>query len=210
MLVSTQTLLVFVPAALALNLTPGNDMMFCLGQGIKSGPNAGIAASFGIATGAMIHTFLAGLGLAGLVSTYPMTLEILRWAGVAYLGWIAFKAFFCHRPDRRNMAWAKNTTIGVAWRNGVLVNLLNPKIVIFVLAFIPQFVDPARGSVLLQFLVFGLILNTGGTIINCLVGGYAGKLGAILTRSLRTTRIFEIISGCIFLLLAARLAVTSR
>ena len=85
MLIPIEILLIFIPTALALNMTPGNDMLFCLGQGIKSGPRAGLAASFGIATGAMIHTLLAGLGLAAMVAANPVALEILRWAGIGYL-----------------------------------------------------------------------------------------------------------------------------
>jgi threonine/homoserine/homoserine lactone efflux protein len=97
-----------------------------------------------------------------------------------------------------------------AWGDGIVVNLLNPKIIVFVLAFIPQFVDPTRGSVLVQFLILGVILNIGGTIINCLVGGFAGKLGQFLSRSARLARTFQIFTGCVFLALAARLAFDKR
>ncbi|PKR58721.1 LysE family translocator [Thalassospira lohafexi] len=209
MLIPIETLAIFIPTALALNMTPGNDMLFCLGQGIKSGPVAGNAASLGIATGAMIHTLLAGLGLAALVAAHPVALEVLRWLGIAYLVWLAINAF---RSGDQNLAPAKTTQSSAfrAWRDGIVVNLLNPKIIVFVLAFIPQFVDASRGSVLVQFLIFGLILNIGGTIINCLVGGFAGKLGVTLSRSKRVARGFQIFTGCVFLGLAAKLAFDRR
>lgn len=209
MLIPVETLLIFIPTALALNMTPGNDMLFCLGQGIKSGPRAGLAASFGIATGAMIHTLLAGLGLAAVVAAHPVALEILRWAGIGYLLWLAIQSF----RDRSGVLKPAKTapaTALKAWRDGIVVNLLNPKIIVFVLAFIPQFVDPARGSVLAQFLILGMLLNIGGTIINCLVGGFAGKLGQFLSRSARLARAFQIFTGCVFLALAARLAFDRR
>lgn len=209
MLIPIETLAIFIPAALALNMTPGNDMLFCLGQGIRSGPKAGNAASLGIATGAMIHTTLAGLGLAALVAAHPLALDLLRWAGIAYLVWLAIGAFIGTFRAGENALTPTRTAPSTAfrvWRDGIVVNLLNPKIIVFVLAFIPQFVDADRGSVLLQFLIFGLILNTGGTVINCLVGGFAGKLGRVLSRSTRIARAFQIFTGCLFLGLAARLA----
>ncbi len=209
MLIPIETLAIFIPTALALNMTPGNDMLFCLGQGIKSGPKAGNAASFGIATGAMIHTLLAGLGLAALVAAHPVALEVLRWAGIAYLVWLAIGAFRNRDQDLTPLKTKRSGAFS-AWRDGIVVNLLNPKIIVFVLAFIPQFVDPARGSVWAQFLIFGLILNIGGTIINCLVGGFAGKLGAVLSRSARIARGFQIFTGCVFLGLAAKLAFDNR
>ncbi|WP_412777570.1 LysE family translocator [Thalassospira lucentensis] len=209
MLIPIETLAIFIPTALALNMTPGNDMLFCLGQGIKSGPRAGNAASLGIATGAMIHTLLAGLGLAALVAAHPVALEVLRWLGIAYLVWLAIGAFRARDQDL-TPAQTKRSSTFRAWRDGIVVNLLNPKIIVFVLAFIPQFVDASRGSVLVQFLIFGLILNIGGTIINCLVGGFAGKLGVILSRSKRVARGFQIFTGCVFLGLAAKLAFDRR
>jgi len=204
MLIPLEKLVIFVPTALALNMTPGNDMLFCLGQGIKSGPAAGNAASLGIATGALIHTGLAGLGLAALVAAHPIALDVLRWAGIAYLVWLAISTFRSGNPALKP-AQTKRSGAFTAWRDGIVVNLLNPKIIVFVLAFIPQFVDASRGSVLAQFLIFGLILNIGGTIINCLVGSFAGKIGQILARSSQIARGFQIVTGCIFLGLAAKL-----
>ncbi|MGR3475573.1 MAG: LysE family translocator, partial [Sulfitobacter sp.] len=88
-MVDALTLLAFVPAALALNLTPGADMMFCLGQGLRSGPRAALAASAGISAGALVHVTLAGLGLGALVAALPWALDLIRWLGVAYLLWLA-------------------------------------------------------------------------------------------------------------------------
>ena len=86
------TLLAFIPAGLALNLTPGADMMFCLGQGLRSGRRAAMAANFGIAAGGMVHATLAALGLGALVAAHPAAFEAIRWLGVAYLLWLAMAA----------------------------------------------------------------------------------------------------------------------
>ncbi len=89
-MIDTVTLLTFVPAALALNLTPGADMMFCLGQGLRGGPRAALAADAGIALGAMVHVSVAGLGLGALVTASPWLFDAIRWVGVAYLLWLAY------------------------------------------------------------------------------------------------------------------------
>lgn len=212
MMLPTDTLLIFVPAALALNLTPGNDMLFCLGQGMRAGPRAGMAASLGIATGVFIHTLVAGIGLAALLAAHPSAFELIRWAGVAYLVWLAIQTFrqppHALASNERGATRAGDTFR--AWRDAVMVSLLNPKVAVFVLAFLPQFVDPARGSTLAQFLLLGGILNLGGTIINLLVGGFAGVIGRWLAARRGLARAFQMLTGCIFLGLAARIAFDRR
>lgn len=209
MLVDIETLIVFVPIALALNLTPGADMLFCLSQGMKAGPRAGVAASFGIACGSFLHALAAGLGLAALIGAYPIAFEIIRWAGIAYLLWLAIDTFRHPPADLTARDFATSGAFA-AWRDGVVVCLLNPKVAIFIVALVPQFVDPAHGSILLQFLVLGTVLNIGGTIINGLIGYYAGSIGQFLTRSRGLARALQIATSCVFVGLAARLAFDER
>lgn len=199
-------LLAFIPAALALNLTPGADMMFCLGQGLRSGPGAALAASCGIALGGMIHVTLAGLGLGAVVAAQPWLFDAIRWAGVAYLLWLALAALR-HVPRRDG---AGPMRPGRAFRDGLIVNLTNPKVILFVLAFVPQFVTPARGNILAQFLIYGAVLGLGGLIVNGLVGMFAGRLGRRLTGPTRAARWMGRISAAIFAALALRLAFLER
>ncbi|MEM7223774.1 MAG: LysE family translocator [Pseudomonadota bacterium] len=209
MVIDPNVLLLFIPAALALNLTPGADMLFCLGQGLRSGRRAGIAASLGIATGAFLHTLMAALGLAVILQTYPIAFEAIRWAGVAYLIWLAIQAF--RKPVvPLSPTAAPQGSATQAWRAGVVVCLLNPKVAVFTLAFLPQFVDPARGSTLLQFLILGVILTLGGTAINMVIAVFASRLGRALTTSRRAARILQTISALVFFGLAARLAFERR
>ena len=210
MLISAQTLLVFVPAALALNLTPGNDMLFCLGQGMRSGPRAGIAASLGVATGVFLHSCAAAVGLAALLAAYPAAFEVLRWAGVAYLVYLAVQALRGSGGLATAPAAPVRASVGKAWRAAVLVSLLNPKVAVFVLAFLPQFVDPSRGSAFAQFMVLGLILNIGGTMINALVGAFAGGIGRWLGRRPSFARLAEKLTGLLLLGIAARIALERR
>ena len=208
-MVDLNTLLIFTPIALALNLTPGADMLFCLSQGARSGPRAGIAASLGIATGSFIHSLIAGLGLAALIAANPVAFEIIRWAGVCYLLYLAVVAFtsqtaeLTHKSVDRSKGWQ-------AWQDGVFVCLLNPKVALFMLALVPQFVDPSNGSILTQFLIFGVILNIGGTLINASIGVFAGGIGGLLAQNTKAARALQYLTGFVFVGLAAKLAFERR
>ncbi|MDF2232661.1 LysE family translocator [Albimonas sp. CAU 1670] len=206
--VSPETLAVFIPVALALNLTPGADMLFSLGQGARSGPAAGVAAAAGISAGSLVHATAAGVGLAALIAAHPLAFEVVRWAGVAYLVWLALRAFADlargHGLDGAPSVAPMRPL--AAFRAGLLVNLLNPKVGIFVLALVPQFVRPEAGSILGQFLVFGAVLGIGGMAINGAVGLSAGHVGRALARSRRMSQALQAATGTIFLALAARLA----
>lgn len=203
-------LLTFVPAALALNLTPGADMMFCLGQGMRSGARPAVAASAGISVGSLVHVVLAGLGLSAVVQTVPWLFDVIRWVGVGYLLYLASGAF---RGAFGGAAVTAANGLGMAslraFRAGLFVNLTNPKVILFVLAFIPQFVDPSR-PVLAQFLVFGSVLGLGGFVINALVGIFAGGASRALAGSAAAQKWLGRVTGGIFVALAARLAMIER
>lgn len=192
-------LLAFVPAALALNLTPGADMLFCMGQGLRSGPRAAVAASAGISAGALVHVTVAGLGLGAAVQALPWVFDLIRWVGVGYLLFLAVGAW------RGQSAEMPSQPTRNAFRSGFLVNLTNPKVILFVLALIPQFVDPQAGPVLGQFLIFGAIISAGGFVINALVGWFAGRAGAVLTQP-SAQRVLGRVTAGIFAALAVRLA----
>jgi threonine/homoserine/homoserine lactone efflux protein len=205
--VDALTLLAFIPAGLALNLTPGADMMFCLGQGLKAGRRAAMAANFGIALGGMLHVTLAALGLGALVVAHPAAFEAIRWLGVGYLLWLAAGAL-------RGSAFAGEVAVarvpvGRVFGQALLVNLLNPKVILFILAFLPQFVDPAR-PILPQFLTLGVVFSLGGLVVNGVVGWFAGTIGQRVARSESLGRWLSRISAGIFGALAVRLALMPR
>jgi threonine/homoserine/homoserine lactone efflux protein len=201
--ISTADLLIFLTAALSLNLTPGNDMMYVLGQSLKGGPRSGIAASLGIAGGSLIHLGFVALGVAVILAQYPLLFDLIRYAGACYLIWIAYTTLTAPLSALAPDATRRNAF--KAFRDGVLVNLFNPKIIVFMFAFLPPFIRPENGSPLLQLFILGMIFNVGGTLINCLVALFAGKIGAALSTSLSFRRWFSRISAGLFLLLAARL-----
>src|SRR5262245_44277703 len=208
MLISWPDLAVFLTAALLLNLTPGNDMMFVLGQSLKGGPKRGVAASLGIATGSIIHLALVALGLAVVLAINPMVFEAIRWAGVIYLVWLAFKTF-TNTQSAMGAVDVKGSTWR-AWRDGTLVNLLNPKVIVFMFAFLPPFVRPENGMPLLQLLILGSLFNIGGTAVNVIVALLSGGIGRRLATNARVARGFAYASSAVFVALALRLALDRK
>lgn len=205
--VELPVLLAFVPAALALNLTPGADMMFCLGQGLRGGPRAGMAANLGIAAGGMVHALMAGLGLGALVAAHPLAFEAIRWLGVGYLCWLAVQALRAAPPDPQAAEAAR--PLAQVFRAALMVNLLNPKVILFVLAFLPQFVDATR-PVLPQILTLGAVFCAGGLLVNGVVGVFSGGIGRRLASSATGARWLGRVSGAIFAGLALRLALIQK
>ena len=203
MLINSTDLLVFLTAALSLNLTPGNDMMYVLGQSLKGGARGGISASLGIAGGSLIHLGFVALGVAVILARYPLLFDLIRYAGACYLLWIAYTTLTSPMSALAHDDTQRSTF--AAFRDGVLVNLFNPKIIVFMFAFLPPFIRPENGSPLLQLLILGMIFNVGGTIINCIVALFAGKIGVALSINLNFRRWFSRIAAGLFVLLAARL-----
>lgn len=204
-MIDSFVLLAFLPAGLALNLTPGADMMFCLAQGAQGGTRPAWAASAGISTGSMVHVTVAGLGLGALISQYPLAFDVIRWVGVAYLLWLAWRAL---KKPLGSVDAFEVRAIRAFW-DGFAVNMTNPKVILFILAFVPQFVDPSK-PILLQFWVFGLILAIGGFFINGFVGYFAGGIGRKLASEPKFARILGYVTATIFGALAVRLALEAR
>lgn len=194
--------LAFLPAAVALVLLPGADMIFCLAQGLRGGPRRAWAASAGVSTGGMVHVTLAGLGLGALVSAYPAAFGAIRWAGAAYLLWLAWKTW--NTPLSGEVGGAA-TRPWKAFRDGMLVNLSNPKVILFILALLPQFVNPAL-PVLPQFLLMGCIIAGGAFFVNGAVGFFAGRAARLLLKTSRAEMLLRRGTALLFGGLAGRLA----
>ena len=166
-----------------------------------------MAANFGIATGGMIHTLLAALGLGALVAAHPAAFEAIRWLGVGYLLWLAVAALRSS-PFATEAQVAPASASRAFWQ-GLMVNLLNPTVILFILAFLQQFVDPTR-AILPQFLTLGVVFSLGGLVVNGAVGLFAGSIGQRVARSAGLSRWLSRISATIFGALALRLALMPR
>lgn len=151
----------FVAAGLALNLTPGADVMFATASGLAGGPRAGIAAAGGVALGALVHTILAAAGLAAVLAAAPAVYVALTWLGAGYLLWLAIRAWRAG-PVLPGQGAPR---LGPAFRRGFVTNALNPKVALFVLAFLPQFTRPEAGPAWAQMLFLGGVFALTGFVI---------------------------------------------
>ncbi|WP_394823526.1 LysE family translocator [Pendulispora albinea] len=200
----------FIVAAFGLCVTPGPDMMFIVAMGGRGGPMTGLMAALGVAFGAFLHAMAAVLGLSALFTRLPALYEVLRWAGAAYLIYLAVKSFRDRgaldlgQGDDAVAGRAGPTRTRAFWQ-GAATNLLNPKVILFNVAFLPQFVNPGRGAVTMQFLILGVTLVLLGLAVDATVGLLSGRVASALRRSRRMARALNIFSGTVFTGLAARL-----
>ena len=187
-----------------LILLPGPDMLFALATGIKSGPRAGFLAAVGAASGEVVHIMAAAVGLAALFRAAPLLFDVMRFAGAAYLLCLGIQTL-----RSRNDASAADLRRGAAgarrayWR-GALTNLLNPKMALFTIAFLPQFVDTHR-NVPLQFVVLGACFVALEILVDGTVGILAGRFRQLLARR-RAAKTLHVVSGSVFVGLGARVA----
>ena len=175
------TLLLFAGAALALLIVPGPSVLYIVTRGIHQGRAAALVSVLGITTATLIHTTLAAVGLSAILASSATAFTVVKLAGSAYLLWLALRTWLDRSTEDLDVARAR-VPLRRVYAEGVMVNLLNPKTALFVLALLPQFVDPAIGPAAPQIVVFGLVLAGLGLLSD---GAYAlasGSLGAWLRR----------------------------
>jgi threonine/homoserine/homoserine lactone efflux protein len=200
-------LLAFVAAGLALNLTPGPDMTYVAARGAAGGRRAGVVSALGIGAGCLVHTAFVALGLAAVLAASAAAYQAIRWAGAAYLLYIAWRIW---RQGNAPLRLEAPVSAG-AWRvfaQGAVINVLNPKVALFFLAFLPQFVDPAADDVALRLVVLGAIFNLTGTAVNLAVGVMAGEAGRLFARRRAWWRWQNRAVALVLAALAARLVLT--
>ena len=203
------SLLLFVGAGLILNITPGPDVLYIVGRSLGQGRLAGVVSSMGIATGCLVHIAAAALGLSAVMLAMPLAFDIVRYAGGAYLAWLGFRAL-ARRSSPLDVRALAPVPLSRIYSQGIVTNVLNPKVALFFLAFLPQFTDAARGSLPLQFVVLGLVFVVNGTIV-CL--GYAlaaSWLGGWLRDRYGVASWLNRAMGGLFIALGLRLAFDSR
>jgi len=195
----------FVVAGLALNIVPGADMTFVIASAARGGRREGVVAALGIGAGTFVHILAATLGLSAILASSQAAFNLIKWIGAAYLLWVAWSlvrggeaAADAPRPGRRT------------FRSAALVNILNPKVALFFLAFLPQFVDPAAAMPWLQILCLGLWFDLAGTLVNIVIALAAARAAARLKNVTWLGKAARWLAASLMGALAVQLALASR
>lgn len=210
---TAETLIAFFGVAVLLGLSPGPDNVFVLLQSAQRGWRAGMAVVAGLCAGLVVHTAAVALGLAAVFASSPTAFAVLKWCGAAYLAYLAWQAWRApvtlgHAPAQQQPLQGR-----ALWRmagRGMVMSLTNPKLLIFFLAFLPQFADPLRGSLALQTMVLGCVFMLATFLVFGSIACFSSVFGALLQRSVRAQRWLNRFTSLVFVGLAARLALVQR
>jgi threonine/homoserine/homoserine lactone efflux protein len=212
-MIGVHDLALFVIAGLVLNLTPGPDMAYIAARGALGGFRAGTAATLGITAGCIVHTLAAAAGLSVLLATSATAFAVVKWVGAAYLLYAGLR--LVSRSLRRGSAASAQVALSPAGslrilREALVINVFNPKVALFFLAFLPQFIDADAMSPALAFVFLGTLFNVNSLFVNLPVAWLAARAGKHGRESPGVTRILQGLTGTLFVFLAARLAALER
>ena len=199
------TLLVFLGAVLVLAITPGPDMLYIIARGAGQGRQAGLVSALGVGVGILVHTLIAALGLSALLQASAYGFEIIKFLGAGYLIFLGIRMLFSG-DELALGSRLKSTNLRKIFVQAVVTNVLNPKVALFFIAFLPQFVDPDFGSTLVQFIFYGVLITFIGTGINLLIALAAGYVDGIIKSKPNYLRVQRLATGGIFVALGVRLA----
>lgn len=201
----------FVLAGIILNLTPGADTMYILGRSISQGKKTGVLSALGIATGALVHCLFAVLGLSVILAKSAIAFEAIKYIGAAYLIYLGIKMLlsktekdFGINTNKEQLNYRK------IYISGILTNVLNPKVALFFLAFLPQFIDPEYSQSYLPFLILGLTFVTTGTIWCLVLAIFSSKMSHTIRRNYRIKKWLDKTTGIIFMGLGIKLALMQK
>ncbi|MCU0845737.1 MAG: LysE family translocator [Spirochaetes bacterium] len=208
-MIDHNALVMFVTASTALAFAPGPDNIFVLAQSITMGRTAGFIITLGLCTGLIVHTAIVALGVAAIFQTSIVAFTMLKYIGAVYLLYLAWKAFTAKGEGIR----ADGRPAPGGWklyRRGIIMNVTNPKVSLFFMAFLPQFADPAKGPITLQLIFLGAVFILVTLVVFGLISQLAGAIGRRLTRSGRWRKALNVIAGVVFASLAVKLALTGQ
>ncbi|MDN3667515.1 LysE family translocator [Algibacter miyuki] len=201
----------FVIASLIMNFTPGADTMYILGRSIAQGKKAGILSALGISTGAVFHIIFATLGLSIILAKSATAFEIVKYLGAAYLIFLGLKSIFKKQNETFDLDDEhKTVNYKKIYLSGVLTNVLNPKVALFFLAFLPQFIDPNYVQNALPFLMLGITFLITGTIWCLMLALFASKLSQRIRANYKIKIWLDKITGGIFVALGIKLALMKK
>lgn len=201
----------FLLAGILLNLTPGNDTIFILTKSIGQGRKAGIVSAFGIATGSIFHTILAALGLSFVIAKSILLFNIIKFAGAAYLLYIGYKMLSEKSQLKTDGAISRSSVeYWKVYRDGIFTNILNPKVALFFIAFLPQFIDPTLRNTILPFIALGATFITTGTIWCLILATFASAIFNKLKTNKKVSNWINKVCGLTMIGLGIKVALTNR
>lgn len=192
------TFLYFLVASVLLTIAPGPDIMYLLAKSLADGARSGIALAFGLCTGLIFHTTLVIIGVAAVIQQSPTAFAVLKYAGAAYLLYLAWGAFHAQGDLKLNTV-NKSASYCKLYRRGVIMNVLNPKVLLFFLAFLPQFVNLNSDSVSLQIAFLGFIFGLQTLIVFSLVAVCAGKVRDYILNIKNFNKIMGYVQGIVLI-----------
>ena len=197
----------FLAAGIILNITPGTDTMYILTRSIAQGKRAGLYSALGIMTGCLIHTLLASFGFSILLAKSPMAFIFVRYLGAAYLAYLGIKMTITkNKLVESRLNAMENTSSRKIYSQGVLTNVLNPKVALFFISFIPQFINPKYTDGPIPFLILGLTFVFTGTIWCLFLAYFSARITRTLRSSDKTGNLLQKLSGIIFIVLGIKIA----
>ena len=200
----------FAAAAMLLLLTPGPAVLYIVARSIEQGRLAGLVSVCGITTGTLVHVLAAALGLSAVLASSAVAFGVVKYAGAAYLIYIGARRILGRSEAPAARIALARRSLGRLYRDGFIVNLLNPKTALFFLAFLPQFVDPARGAAAVQIAFLGLLFALMGLVSDGLYALAAGSAGRWVRRNSRALRWERYITGGVFIGLGVTAAIAGN
>ena len=202
------SLLGYLFACMALTIAPGPDNIFVITQGLTRGRKAAIITALGMCSGITVHTTAAALGISAIFYSSTAAFNLVKYAGAIYLLYLAWKAL--HSNSSLQLSTERSLPATALFRRGFIMNVLNPKVALFFLAFLPQFVPPASGRVPLQMLLLGVVFMPQAVVIFSTIGWFSGTLGRLIAAKPHSARYFDWLTAGVFALLGVRLALAER
>jgi threonine/homoserine/homoserine lactone efflux protein len=200
----------FLMAGILLNLTPGTDTMYILGRSISQGKRAGICSALGIGSGCLVHTMLAAFGLSVIIARSPFAFNAVKLAGAAYLLYLGIRLLVA-KPSLAFVTGGGETTgLGKIYVSGILTNVLNPKVALFFLAFLPQFVDPHHAASAVPFLILGLTFIFTGTTWCLLLAIFASAMSKQIRRTPSIKTWLDRLTGSLFVAIGIKIAFETK
>ncbi|GGF92669.1 LysE family translocator [Paenibacillus albidus] len=205
------SILAFLGTAVLLTLMPGPDNLFVLAQSIAQGKKAGIATTFGLCTGLLVHITAATLGISALIYQSALAFTLVKYAGACYLLFLAYKSFKAKDSeltvDRQE---SQSIDLLSLYRKGILMNILNPKVSLFFLALLPPFVNQSAGHVSLQMLLLGVVFLLQALVIFFAISVFSGKVRVILLKNPRVSRKINLIQGTLLGIIGLKVAFSGK